>query len=224
MATTLIPIFFLSGFAALVFEALWFRLASLSLGNSVWSATLVLAAFMAGLSLGNALVTRAHRRIAHPVRLYACLELAIGVGGVAVVFGLPRLSAAFGPLLTTVVDTPWLLNVVRLAIAFTVLAIPATAMGATLPVLTEALSRSNRNFGANLGTLYGWNTLGAMVGAVATEWLLVRFLGIRNSGLFAMALNLTAALIALRLSRYAAQPAATAASDRDAREALSARA
>jgi predicted membrane-bound spermidine synthase len=204
----LIPIFFLSGVAALVYEALWFRLAGLSLGNSVWSATLVLAAFMGGLTLGSALVTRVHHRVARPVRLYAGLELAIGIGGFAAVLALPRLSATFGPLLAGLVDTPWLLNAARLAIAFTVLVVPATAMGATLPVLTEALSRSNPNFGANLGKLYGWNTLGAMLGALGTETVLVRVLGITATGLFAMALNLLAGLIALNLSQAHEQTAA----------------
>ena len=47
---------FLSGFAALAFETLWFRQAGLALGNSVWSATLVLSSFMGGLAAGNALV------------------------------------------------------------------------------------------------------------------------------------------------------------------------
>ena len=63
-------------------------------------------------------------------------------------------------------------------------------MGATLPVLTEALSRSNPNFGANLGRLYGWNTLGAMLGAIGTEAVLVRWFGITSSGFVALSLNL----------------------------------
>jgi len=44
-------IFFLSGVSALIFETLWFRLAGLSLGNSVWSVRLFLAAFMAGFAI-----------------------------------------------------------------------------------------------------------------------------------------------------------------------------
>ena len=200
MSPTLVLIFFLSGVAALIFEALWFRLAGLSLGNSVWSATLVLAAFMAGLSLGNALIARLHHRVVNPLRLYASLELAIGIGGFAGVLVLPQLTTALAPLFTSIVDVPWLLNAVRLGTAFALLVVPATAMGATLPVLTEALSRSNPNFGANLGKLYGWNTLGAMLGAIGTEVVLVRWLGITSSGLLALLLNLTAAAIALRLS------------------------
>ena len=201
MQNALVLVFFLSGIAALTFEALWFRLAGLSLGNSVWSASLVLAAFMGGLTLGNGLVARLHSRITRPIRLYAILELAIGVGGFAVVAALPRLTSLFETLFTSVANTPWLVNATRLGIAFAFLVLPTTAMGATLPVLTDALSRSNANFGANLGRLYGWNTLGSMLGAIATETLLVRLFGIAGTGLIAMTLNLAAAFFALRLAK-----------------------
>jgi len=200
MRSTLGLIFFLSGASALIFESLWFRLAGLSLGNSVWSASLVLAAFMGGLALGNGLVARLHRRVLRPVRLYAALELAIGIGGIAVVLLLPRLPDLLGPVLGSLTDMPALLNAVRLTIAFGILLTPAIAMGATLPVLAQALSRQDPNFGANIGWLYGWNTLGAMLGAVSTEIFLVPAFGILNSGLFALVFNLIAAFIALRLS------------------------
>jgi spermidine synthase len=199
MPSALVPIFFMSGVAGLTFETLWFRLAGLSLGNSVWSVSLVLAAFMAGLTLGNGLVVRCHRRIADPVRLYALLELGIGIGSFLVVLALPRVSGALGPLFATVADTPWLLNTVRLTSAFALLVLPTTAMGATLPLLTDALSRGNPSFGATVGRLYGWNTLGAMLGAICCEAVLVRFFGIASTGLIAMLLNVTAGLLALRL-------------------------
>src|SRR6476661_5483503 len=103
MPLRLVPIFFMSGIAGLTFETLWFRLAGLSLGSSVWSASLVLAAFMAGLTLGNGLVARFHSRVEHPIRLYARLEFAIGIGSFLAVLALPRLSSALGPLLAHVV-------------------------------------------------------------------------------------------------------------------------
>jgi len=208
MRSTLGLIFFLSGAAALIFESLWFRLAGLSLGNSVWSASLVLAAFMGGLALGNGLVARLHKRLSHPVRLYAGLELAIGIVGIAVVLLLPRLPSVLGPALGGLTDMPVLLNAVRLSVAFGILMVPAIAMGATLPVLAQALSRQDPNFGANIGWLYGWNTLGAVFGAVSTELFLVPAVGILNSGLSALVFNLIAALIALRLSEsYETKPA-----------------
>lgn len=201
MRSTLVLVFFLSGASALIFESLWFRLAGLSLGSSVWSASLVLAAFMGGLALGNGLVARLHKRLLRPVRLYSALEFAIGISGIAVVLLLPRLPDLLGPMLGTLTETPVLLNALRLTIAFSILVLPAIAMGATLPVLTQALTRQDPNFGASIGRLYGWNTLGAMLGAFSTELVLVPVLGILNSGLFALVLNLLAALVALRLSQ-----------------------
>lgn len=97
MRTTLSLIFFLSGVSALIFETLWFRLAGLSLGNSVWSVSLVLAAFMAGIAVGNAAISRLGSRFSRPLRVYAALELAIGITGAAVVLGLPHLPGLLGP-------------------------------------------------------------------------------------------------------------------------------
>lgn len=201
MRVPLVLIFFLSGASALIFETLWFRLAGLSLGNSMWSASLVLAAFMGGLALGNGLVARVHRRVSQPVRCYAVLEFLIGIFGIVVVLLLPHLPGLLGPVLGTLSDVPLLLNVVRLTIAFGILLVPAIAMGATLPVVVQALTRQDPNFGANVGWLYGWNTLGAMAGTLGAELLLVPAFGIVASGMVALVFNLVAALVALRLSQ-----------------------
>jgi len=201
MRATLALIFFLSGASALIFESLWFRLAGLSLGNSVWSASLVLAAFMGGLALGNGLVAKLHNRVLQPVRLYAALEFTIGISGIAVVLLLLKLPDLLGPVLGGLTDTPVLLNAVRVTIAFVILVTPAIAMGATLPVLAKALSRQDSNFGANIGWLYGWNTLGAMTAAFSTALFLVPTFGILTSGLAALICNMIAAVIALRYSQ-----------------------
>lgn len=208
MRLILALIFFLSGVAALIFESLWFRLAGLSLGNSVWSASLVLAAFMGGLALGNGLVARLHESVRRPIAAYAGLEFAIGIGGVAVVLLLPRLPGLLSPVLGSLTDLPAVLNALRLTLAFALLLIPAVAMGATLPVLAQALQRRSSNFGANIGWLYGWNTLGATLAAFGTELLIVPTFGIAGSGLLALSINMLAGLIALRLSRaHEAEPA-----------------
>jgi hypothetical protein len=89
----------------------------------------------------------------------------------------------------------------RLLAALLVLLVPATAMGATLPVLVRALSVRDPNFGAVLGRLYGWNTLGAVAGALAGETVLIERLGVSGSAIAAAALNGTAALIATALAR-----------------------
>src|SRR5262245_40162609 len=151
---------------------------------------------MAGLALGNALAARVGPRLANPVRVYAYAEAAIALTGAGLVYVLPVLGAALAPVFRPLLAQPWLLNPLRLLVAFVLLLIPSTAMGITLPLLTKALLRSDAAFGRVLGWLYGWNTVGAMAGVVAGEmWLLGRF-GVRGTALAAGALNLLAASIA----------------------------
>lgn len=187
---------FLSGISALVFENLWFRNVGLVLGNSVWSSALVLAGFMAGLALGNLLTLRLESRLRRPLLVYAGLELGIGMSGVGLVLFLPNLTQLLLPLLQSQLDSPVTLNLLRLLVAFFLLLVPTTAMGATLPVLMKHLTARTESFGERLGGVYGANTLGAVLGVLGCEIVLVPALGIRGSGLLAAGLNVLVAGLA----------------------------
>jgi predicted membrane-bound spermidine synthase len=203
-----------SGAAALTFETLWFRLAALMLGSSVWASSLVLAAFMAGLAIGNAFAARAAAGWRRPLRAYAALEIAVALLATAVVWTIPSLTAALAPLLGARIETPLALNALRLVVAFGLLVVPAAAMGATLPALVQALGRRAESFGTLLGRLYGWNTAGALCGALLGELVLIERFGLRGTALAAAALDLLAAALALRLDGrlgpLAAEPAPAA--------------
>src|SRR6185312_14048351 len=78
--------FFFSGVAALGFETLWFRQASLAFGNSVWASSIVLSGFMAGMAAGYGLGGRIGRTTKQPLRLFALLEATVAVSGCALVY------------------------------------------------------------------------------------------------------------------------------------------
>ena len=199
VARALCALFFISGAAALLFETLWFRLAGLTLGNSVWASSIVLASLMAGLALGNLASACWGGTVRRPVRSYGWLEIVCGIGGLALVLLFPLLGRVVAPLLGPLADRPLLTNLCRLAIAFGLLLVPTTAMGATLPLLVRTLSRQ-AGFGPALGRLYGWNTLGAVVGALAGELVLIPWLGLRGTGFVAAGFNLVCGLLAFALS------------------------
>ncbi|MDH3655178.1 MAG: hypothetical protein OEN21_12975 [Myxococcales bacterium] len=202
MVTTLLPaIFFLSGCAALIFENLWFYQAGITFGNSVWASSLVLAGFMGGLALGNGLAARLRAGRFRAIRTYALLELAIGISGFALVVGLPALTSLLASVMAPLLSSAWLVNPLRLGFAFLLLLVPSTAMGATLPVMVSALYQRDARFGRVLGRLYGWNTLGAVVGALAGDLVLIEAFGVRGTGLAAAGIGLTAAGLAFALSR-----------------------
>jgi spermidine synthase len=206
MTALLCAIFFVSGASALIFETLWFHQAGLAFGNSVWASSLVLSGFMGGLALGNALAARYGDRLGNPVRIYALVELAIALSGVGLVFLLPAFGAALAPWFHPLLEHPWILNPIRLFIAFLLLLIPSAAMGVTLPLLTKALIAADSNFGRVLGRLYGWNTLGAVMGAVVGEMYLIGALGIHGAAFTAGALNVVAAAVAAWVSTQSPSP------------------
>jgi spermidine synthase len=196
--------FLLSGAAALLFEALWFRLAGLALGSSVWASSAVLAAFMAGLALGNAAAARWGGLVRRPLRAYALLEAGVALVGLGLVLGMPGVAEGLAPRLAGLRGVPALLNGVRGLVSFALMLLPATAMGASLPLLARALTRSDPRFGVALGRLYGWNTLGGVAGAVAGEAVLVPALGLVGTAVVAASLDLAAAAVAMALDRRAA--------------------
>jgi predicted membrane-bound spermidine synthase len=196
----------LSGSAALVFENLWFRSASLALGNSVWSSAIVLSAFMAGLAVGSVIATWLEPRIVRPLLVYAGLEIGIGLSGLGVLLTLPYLSGLLGPLFASAGASAFAVNLIRLSVSFVLLVVPAACMGATLPVLVRVLAVSPNAFGGKLGWIYGANTVGAAAGVLACELLLVPTVGVVGAGLTAAGLNGVAAALAFAVAPAAPAP------------------
>jgi len=203
MTILLLGIFLVSGGSALIFENLWFHQAGLAFGNSIWASSLVLSGFMGGLGLGSALATRYGDRFGNPVRVYAAVELAIALSGIGLVYLLPVFGAALAPWFRPLLENPWVLNPLRLFIAFLLLLTPSTAMGITLPLLTKVLTAYDSNFGSVLGRLYGWNTVGAVIGAVVGETYLIGAFGVHGTALMAGTMNIAAAGVAVWLSTRA---------------------
>jgi predicted membrane-bound spermidine synthase len=160
-------VFFGSGVSALLYQALWQRLLSLHAGMDLFSVTVVVAAFMAGLGLGNivggVLADRWSARGA--VTAYGLAELLIAVFGVLS----PSLLYQWYPTLS-----PHLTNTASMfAFHFALLCLPTFLMGGTLPLLSRALVQRSA-IAADVGTLYGLNTMGAATGALVTAgpWVL----------------------------------------------------
>jgi spermidine synthase len=196
MRRQLLALYALSGAVALVYEVVWTRLLSLHLGHTIAAASAVLAAFMGGLAIG-ALIAGARSNRVSPraaLRTYAVLE--IGVAAYALC--LPSLLTLAQPLLATVYRdgaAGWSFGALRVALALVLVGLPASAMGATYPLLVRAA-------GARIGAdvLYAVNTIGAAIGALAAGFLLLPSFGIFRSTLTGVAAGALVGAIAWRLA------------------------
>jgi len=198
--TVVLICFFISGATGLIYEVLWSRRLTLVFGVTVLAVSTVLAAFMGGLALGSALFGRVADRVRAPLRLYAGLEGAIGAFCFATPWLFELVERAYVAVHPGVEGSPWLIRLARFALSMMVLLPPTMLMGGTLPALTRALLARLDQVGGRVATLYGINTIGAMVGASAAGFLLIPTVGIRQSVYLAAVLNLGVALVAWALS------------------------
>ncbi|MFQ5481170.1 MAG: fused MFS/spermidine synthase [Nitrospinaceae bacterium] len=182
--------FLASGATGLIYEVVWTRLLTLVLGNTHYSVATVLTTFMAGLALGSFLGGRWIDRRGDPLRVYAWLEGAIGLYCLAIPFFIDGALPVFRWIYSHFQEDYWLLSLLRFMVCAAILIVPTTLMGATLPVLGKFLTRNTGQMGQEVGTLYAVNTFGAVAGALASAFVLLRFFGVSATIHAAAALNL----------------------------------
>jgi spermidine synthase len=193
-------LFFFSGISGLIYEVVWVRMLTRVLGSTVFATSTVLAAFMAGLALGSVLSGRFADRVKSPLRLYALLELGVGLSAFATL----ALPEGLVPLYQRIYDfangsRSWL-TFGQVIVASLVLLVPTSLMGATLPILCTAGARRHADFGRCVGTLYGLNTLGAVVGVLASGFIMIGELGETLTVFWGVVINLAVAAAAGILS------------------------
>lgn len=211
--------FFLSGLSGLIYQVVWVRMFGNIFGNTVYSASIVVAVFMLGLGVGSYLVgIWADRRYARQqeearqgggalLAAYGWFELAIGAMGIGIALALPHLGALSALVSSYVREGAGWHSlsagsyVARAAIAVGLLTPIALLMGGTLTLLIRHLVRRDLALsGWRVALLYGINTAGAALGAGLTDFALVPEWGLWGTQVVAVLCNLTAGAGALHLA------------------------
>jgi len=219
--------FVLSGFAALLYQTAWMQQFSLVFGTSELAIAAVLAAYMGGLALGAAIAARFVHKVRRPVLFYGLLEAGIAISALCVPLLLSLLNGfyvmVFGGQPEPVDASGLGQSFFYLGTAFVVLAIPTSFMGATLPLLTKYVVKSEEQIGPRVGLLYATNTVGAVAGTVVAGFVLLPALGLNGTVWVGVSVNLLVFVIAALIAKAVAQEArAESASEPDAKVATSA--
>lgn len=181
----LYPVFFMSGFSAILYQLVWQRSLFRIFGTNMESVTLVVTAFMFGLGLGSLAGGALSEKSRWPIPLvFGGLEFGIGLFGI---MSLPlfRWIALFTS------DAAGLSIGV---ICFIAVLIPTLFMGATLPILAAYLVKVSGNTGQSVGMLYFINTLGSAAGSFAAALLIFRVCGLSEAVALAALTNFAMAV------------------------------
>lgn len=205
--STIAFLFILSGATSLVYEMLWIRVLSLGVGSTSASMSLVLTTFFLGLSIGSYVAGRHANGLKFPLLVYGGLEFLLGLISLVILpllFRFHSLLAFFQP-----TNAPaWIGLGLKFALIFVILILPTVCMGATLPILLKVLEKSS-SFALSVSRLYALNTLGAVLGAFCTGFILIPIVGISGASYVAVATNLSIGIASFLLQRNIPEQHAT---------------
>jgi spermidine synthase len=156
---------------------------------------------MGGTCLGSLTLPRIISSRRHPLRVYAGVELGIGVLGVLVLLLMPFVGGVY---------TAWsgygLRGFLLRGIVAVVCLLPPTfLMGATLPVLARQVEATSDGV-SWLGFFYGGNIAGAVAGSLLAGFYLLRVHDVATATYVAVAINAAVAGIALALATVYRSP------------------
>ncbi len=209
---SLLLLFVASGFAGLVYQAIWSHYLGLILGHAAYAQTLVLAIFMGGMAAGAWLVSARGGRWSGLIRSYAIIELIIGA--TALIFhplfvGYMELSQ------NTVLPAMQDESAIRLwqwGSAALLIAPQSVLLGMTFPLMSGGYLRiSPQQDGEILGGLYFTNSIGAAAGALAATFLLLPWIGMPGAVMVAGVINLLVGVVAWRVAASVPDSIAAAA-------------
>ncbi|HUE85288.1 MAG TPA: fused MFS/spermidine synthase [Vicinamibacterales bacterium] len=196
----LLLLFFGSGVCGLIYQVLWLRLLALVFGVTVYAASTVLAAFMAGLATGSVIADRVVARVRRPLVVFGVAEILIGVSALITPVALDAATGLYARLYPLTGGSLPVLTAARLLTGFVVLLVPTILMGMTLPVLSASTLVRGSSFGRRVSALYAVNTAGAVTGAVLTGFYLIGAIGMQNSFLLGASINVAVGVVALVLA------------------------
>src|SRR5258706_4136778 len=201
-------LFVASGFAGLIYESIWTHYLKLFLGHAAYAQSLVLAVFMGGMALGAWQCARFSRRIRNPLRAYALVEAAVGL-----------LALVFHPVFVALTDFAfdrvfpaaggeWAVMGAKLGLAALLILPQSVLLGMTFPLMSAGLARAHPDrAGESVAMLYFTNSLGAVLGILASGFVLIAALGLPGTLRLAGVLNLlVAAAVWLMAIRVAHRP------------------
>lgn len=198
-ATAALVVAALSGLAALASEVAWTRSLVLLIGPTTYGFAFVVSAVIFGLAAGSAFGARwSERRGALSATSYlGWAQLGAAIGSLAVIAVLGRAVLPAGRLVHAYADAPMALLALEL-LGVALLLFPSSFFfGATFPLAVSVVSRAGRAPGAATGSVFAWNTAGALAGSLLAGFLWIPMLGSESTLKLAALVHVGAAALLL---------------------------
>ncbi|MBI4650499.1 fused MFS/spermidine synthase [Candidatus Desantisbacteria bacterium] len=189
-------IFALSGFCALSYEIIWTKILVLIINSTTYSFSLILMIFLSGIASGSAFGNKiiAHKK---PEILLGYSEIFIGIYTLFILLIINYFAEMFFYLNIdkTFFGNSWFLfNLAQFILLFILLFPISFCFGITFPSIINLIPQKNS---LSIGKIYAFNTFGGVIGSFITGFFLIQILGIKNTFLFFVIINILIGIITI---------------------------
>lgn len=189
-----------SGAAALIYEVVWSRSLSLVIGSTTYAFSILLAAFMTGLTIGGYFGGKLADKVENPAKAFGYIEGMVAIFGLVTYFAIRYLTPIYSWLYEHLSDTIISFYVAQYVLVFLIMIIPTTLMGMTFPLALKIRAKNLDEIGREGGDVYSINNLGAVAGSLLAGFVLIPKFGMNASNIVAVLLNATVSITILFLA------------------------
>lgn len=172
--------FAVSGFCTLALEVLWTRMLTLVFIGTTYAYTTMLTSLLCGIAVGGLAAAALADRTRHPVSFYGAVEMLAGAACLLTLALFADMPHRYAELQSaTRFDFDRMVRI-YFTLSFMALFAPTFLIGMTFPLAVRAATSVPAMLGRHVGRLYGINTLGGVLGAVAGGYLILPSLGVHR--------------------------------------------
>jgi spermidine synthase len=153
---------------SMIYEVAWVRMFTLNFGITVYVSSVVIAAFMGGISIGAYTATLIKN---DPSKLFRYLQIILGVYTLILLYTYTYIFS--------------------LVLVFILLLVPTSVIGASYSLINRILLKQN----TEIGIIYAVDTICAGIGALVAGFIMLPVLGIKMTVIITAAVNLLIALV-----------------------------
>ena len=205
----ILPAFAVSGFTAILYEIAWTRILTVPFGGMVYAFSAILAIYLAGIALGAAAASRVLGVVRAPVALFGVLQVLLAACAALGAHLYERLPHWQASVLAQAGESTEKLLWGEAWITIRLIFPACLVLGALFPTAVAIRRQRLAETGASVGSVYAANTVGSILGSIATAFFLIPWIGTLQAVLAAAAINAALGILALLFSE--ARPVVRAA-------------
>lgn len=199
-ATIAVAVAGVSGIASMIYEVTWVRMLTPVFGSSTYSFSLMLVAFISGITVGSFIVWKIIDRVKNVFGLLATVQFGVMLSmllSLPLYSRIPYLFWRAGSILARSDETYPFYLFFQFTFCFMIMFLPTIFLGMTLPIAGRIASNSIATLGKTIGNVFSINTVGTVIGSLGAGLALIPAIGIQHSVESAIGLNALNGLLVL---------------------------